>query len=87
MVGLGPYLLPHVMAKLHKTYPALKGTARDATPSVLQDELLSGEQDLILTQLPLQSTDTEGMRLFSEPLKLVIARGIVRGHSKHGGCH
>ena len=34
----------------------------------------TGEQDLILTQLPLQSADTEGMRLFSEPLKLVMAR-------------
>ena len=46
------------MAKLHETYPALKGTPRYATPSVLQDELMSGEQDLILTQLPLQSADT-----------------------------
>ncbi|WP_407492060.1 hydrogen peroxide-inducible genes activator [Pseudooceanicola sp. MF1-13] len=71
---LGPYLLPHVMAKLHSAYPDLKVIVRDAAPAVLQDELLSGEQDLILTQLPVPSADTEVMRLFREPLKLVMAR-------------
>ncbi|MGR3322924.1 MAG: hydrogen peroxide-inducible genes activator [Pseudooceanicola sp.] len=71
---LGPYLLPHVMARLHGAYPDLKVIVRDAAPAVLQDELLSGEQDLILTQLPVHSTDTQVMRLFREPLKLVVAR-------------
>ena len=71
---LGPYLLPHVMAKLHGAYPDLKVIVRDAAPAVLQDELLSGEQDLILTQLPIHSADIESMRLFREPLKLVLAR-------------
>ena len=47
---------------------------RDAAPAVLQDELLSGEQYLILTQLPVPSVDTEVMRLFRESLKLVMAR-------------
>ncbi len=71
---LGPYLLPHVMAKLHGAYPDLKVIVRDAAPADLQDELLSGEQDLILTQLPIHSADIESMRLFREPLKLVLAR-------------
>ena len=71
---LGPYLLPHVMRRLHEAYPELKVIVRDAAPLVLQDELLSGQQDLILTQLPVPSADTEVMRLFREPLKLAMAQ-------------
>lgn len=71
---IGPYLLPHVMAKLHSAFPELKVVVREAAPAVLQDELLSGAQDMILTQLPVSSADVEVMRLFREPLKLVMAR-------------
>lgn len=70
---LGPYLLPYVMRQLHETYPSLKVIVRDATPDVLQEELLTGQHDLILTQLPVPSGDAEVMRLFREPLKLVMA--------------
>jgi len=71
---LGPYLLPHVIRRLHAAYPTLKVVIRDAAPAVLQEELLSGQQDLILTQLPVWSGDIESMRLFREPLKLAMAR-------------
>ncbi|QFU08736.1 Hydrogen peroxide-inducible genes activator [Rhodobacteraceae bacterium THAF1] len=71
---LGPYLMPHVMRQLHAAYPSLKVIVRDATPVVLQEELLTGQHDLILTQLPVASGDTEVMRLFREPLKLAMAR-------------
>ncbi|WP_343504904.1 hydrogen peroxide-inducible genes activator [Alloyangia pacifica] len=71
---LGPYLLPHVMRRLHEAYPDLKVVIRDAPPAALQEDLLSGQQDLILTQLPVRSKDTETMRLFREPLKLALAR-------------
>ncbi|MEC3861815.1 hydrogen peroxide-inducible genes activator [Mesobacterium sp. TK19101] len=70
---LGPYLLPHVMRRLHAAYPELKVVIRDAPPATLQDELLSGQQDLILTQLPVPSGDLDAMRLFREPLKLAMA--------------
>ncbi|MFW2544814.1 LysR substrate-binding domain-containing protein [Primorskyibacter sp. 2E107] len=71
---LGPYLLPYVMRQLHEAYPTLKVIVRDATPVVLQEELLTGQHDLILTQLPVPSGDAEVMRLFREPLKLVMAQ-------------
>ncbi|WP_136440499.1 hydrogen peroxide-inducible genes activator [Pacificoceanicola onchidii] len=71
---LGPYLLPHVMRRLHGAFPDLKVIVRDAAPAVLQEDLLSGQQDLILTQLPVASGDTEVLRLFREPLKLAMAR-------------
>ena len=71
---LGPYFLPHVMRRLRRTYPSLKLIIRDAAPTVLQDELLEGRHDLILTQLPVQSADVEVERLFREPLKLAVAQ-------------
>ncbi|MHA3915074.1 hydrogen peroxide-inducible genes activator [Halovulum sp. GXIMD14793] len=71
---LGPYFLPFVMRRLHEDYPALKVVVRDAAPLVLQDELLEGRHDLILTQLPVRSSDLAVKRLFREPLKLVVAQ-------------
>lgn len=70
---LGPYLLPYVVRRLKQTYPALKLIIRDAAPRVLQDELVEGRHDMILTQLPVQSADIEVERLFREPLKLAVA--------------
>lgn len=71
---LGPYLLPHVMRRLHSAYPSLKLIVRDAAPLVLQEELLQGQHDLILTQLPVRSADVVVERLFREPLKLTVAQ-------------
>lgn len=73
-VTLGPYILPHVVRRLRRDYPALKLIIRDAAPRVLQDELMEGRHDMILTQLPVQSGDAEVRRLFREPLKLVVAQ-------------
>jgi LysR family hydrogen peroxide-inducible transcriptional activator len=70
---LGPYLLPHVIRRLHAAYPDIKVVIQDAPPAALLDELLGGQQDLILTQLPVPSGDLQAMRLFREPLKLAMA--------------
>ncbi|WP_371224357.1 hydrogen peroxide-inducible genes activator [Roseovarius sp. 2305UL8-3] len=71
---LGPYILPHVVRRLRLSYPALKLIIRDGAPKVLQDELIEGRHDMILTQLPVQSGDVEVERLFREPLKLAVAQ-------------
>ncbi|MCA0928073.1 hydrogen peroxide-inducible genes activator [Ruegeria profundi] len=71
---LGPYFLPHVMRRLRTSYPSLKLIVRDAAPLVLQEELLLGQHDLILTQLPVRSADVAVERLFREPLKLAVAQ-------------
>ena len=71
---LGPYILPYVVRRLRRAFPALKIIIRDAAPLVLRDELLAGRHDLILTQLPVNSGDVEVERLFREPLKLVVAQ-------------
>lgn len=71
---LGPYILPHVVQRLRRDHPMLKLVIRDAAPRVLQDELLDGRHDMILTQLPVQSPGLEVRRLFREPLKLIVAQ-------------
>jgi LysR family hydrogen peroxide-inducible transcriptional activator len=71
---LGPYFLPYVMRRLHRAYPSLKVIVRDAAAIALQEELLQGRHDLILTQLPVRSADLEVRRLFREPLKLAVAQ-------------
>jgi LysR family hydrogen peroxide-inducible transcriptional activator len=71
---IGPYFLPYVMRRLRRSYPSLKVIVRDAAPLVLQDELMNGQHDMILTQLPVNSADLEFRRLFREPLKLVVAQ-------------
>lgn len=70
---LGPYLLPNVIQQLHRAYPDLRLIVRDGAPSDLLDDLLGGGHDLILTQLPVQSTDVHVARLLREPLHLAVA--------------
>ena len=71
---LGPYLLPRVVERLHHQYPDLRLFIRDGAPQDLLQDLLSGRHDMILTQLPVQSTDVIATRVFREQLQLVVAR-------------
>lgn len=70
---LGPYLLPHVVAKLHKQHPELSLYVREARPRDLVHELNSGLHDVILAQLPVMGADLVTHRLFREPLYLAFA--------------
>ncbi len=70
---LGPYLLPRVVSTLHREYPDLKLYIRESEPLHLEQELMSGVHDLVLTQLPAASADIETELLFQEPLYLAVA--------------
>ena len=80
---LGPYFLPYAMRRLRRAFPSLKVIVRDAAPQVLQEELLEGRHDLILTQLPVHSADVEVERLFREPLKLAAAQDHPMASASH----
>ena len=71
---LGPYLLPHVVARLHQLYPELKLYIREGPPRALVEELTQGEHDIVLVHLPTPPGAFDAMRLFREPLELVAAR-------------
>jgi LysR family hydrogen peroxide-inducible transcriptional activator len=70
---LGPYLLPHVIARLHASHPDLNLYIREAAPEALLAGLGRGDFDMILIQLPARG-DVTPIRLFREPLELVVAR-------------
>jgi LysR family hydrogen peroxide-inducible transcriptional activator len=70
---LGPYLLPHVIARLHARHPELRLYIREETPEALVSGLHAGDFDMILVQLPVRG-DVTPIRLFREPLELVAAR-------------
>lgn len=71
---LGPYLLPQVVARLHRQNPDLKLYIREGAPHALEQELAHGTHDLILAQLPVLSSDLFVERLFREPVYLAVAR-------------
>jgi LysR family transcriptional regulator, hydrogen peroxide-inducible genes activator len=70
---LGAYLLPALVARLHRDYPALRVHVRERHPSRLVDGLAAGEHDLILVQLPAPGRGFHVERLFREPLFLGMA--------------
>jgi LysR family hydrogen peroxide-inducible transcriptional activator len=71
---LGPYLLPHVIAKLHAGHPDLSLFIEEAPPQSLIDGLARGDHEMVLVQLPVRNGDFTAYRLFREPLELVVAR-------------
>lgn len=69
---IGPYLLPHVLPGLHKTYADLKLFVRESPPSQLPAALEDGTLDVVITMLPVQSADLASTFLFREPLLLAV---------------
>ncbi|MEM9880691.1 MAG: LysR substrate-binding domain-containing protein, partial [Pseudomonadota bacterium] len=70
---LGPYLMPYVVQKLHKSYPELNLYVREASPKELEQELRRGMHDVILAQLPVYGSSLVTHRLFREPLYVGVA--------------
>lgn len=70
---LGPYLLPHVVARLHRRYPDLNLYVREGSPHELSHDLSAGVHDVMLSQLPVVGAELVTRRLFREPLYLALA--------------
>ncbi len=70
---IGPYLLPYVVAELHRKSPDLSLYIREGTPRHLIPALERGDHDLILTQLPVNRQGLGVTRLYREPLSLAVA--------------
>lgn len=70
---VGPYFLPQVLPQLHQRYPRLRLHLREGDPGDLEAGLVKGQFDLILTVLPMHSTENRVRPLFTEPLKIVVS--------------
>ncbi|RXR03453.1 hydrogen peroxide-inducible genes activator [Pseudoxanthomonas composti] len=70
---LGAYLMPGLVARLHREHPALRVHVREGLPPVLASGLASGVHDVVLAQLPVQGRSFHSERLFREPLHVAMA--------------
>ena len=71
---IGPYILPRLLKTLHAAHPELRLVARDGPPRDLLEDLGAGVHDVVLSQLPVRSTDFASVPLYREPLFLAVAR-------------
>lgn len=69
----GPYLMPQVVARLHREHPELRLHIREGNPEELIRELAVGTHDVVLAQLPVSGDALVAERLFREPLLLTMA--------------
>lgn len=80
---VGPYLLPGILPELHRRYPRLRLHVREEEPSFLEKGLEEGTYDLIMTMLPMDSSEHKVRPLFSEPMQIAMAldHPLARGDS------
>ncbi len=72
---LGPYLLPHLLAPLRKSFPTLELYLKEGLTDDLLEELRAGALDAVLAA---QTFDAEGLYvtpLFVEPFLLTLPKG------------
>ena len=80
---LGPYLLPHILPELHKSYPELKLYVREGMPNALVDSVDEGSLDLLLFPQPIRRADLQSTRLFREPLWIIAPRDHFLAEVEH----
>ncbi len=68
---LGPYLMPGIVAALHRAYPDMRLYVREGIPDEQSRELARGELDMILSPLPVSGSALHIEPLFREPLHIV----------------
>lgn len=69
---LGQSVLPKLIGPLHKRYPDLQLHIREDVPKALEQGLEEGTYDIILTVLPVHTSDNKVRPLFTEPLRVAM---------------
>lgn len=68
---LGPYLMPGIIASLHKRFPDMRLHIREGIPDDQARELARGDLDMLLSPLPISGSNLHIEPLFREPLHIV----------------
>jgi LysR family transcriptional regulator, hydrogen peroxide-inducible genes activator len=68
---LGPYLMPEIVATLHRRFPDMRLYIREGIPDEQVQELSRGALDMVLTPLPISGSNLHIEPLFREPLHIV----------------
>ena len=80
---LGPYIMPHAVARLHRDHKDLRLYIREGTPRELSFDLARGAHDMILAQIASESRDFVIEPLFQEPLYFAVARDHPLSQNDH----
>jgi LysR family hydrogen peroxide-inducible transcriptional activator len=76
MIGTtGRWLVPVLLGAVAETYPRIQLIVVDATTTSLLPQLVSGQLDLSVVNLPVDDPDVEAERLFDEDRVLVAPEG------------
>lgn len=68
---LGPYLMPRIVAALHRAHPDMRLYVREGIPDEQAHELARGDLDMILAPLPIGGSALHVEPLFREALHIV----------------
>jgi LysR family hydrogen peroxide-inducible transcriptional activator len=71
----GPFLLPNILPRLRRAYPALRLYLVEDLTSRLVEELHAGRLDILLLALPYDCGNVEVRALFQDPFKVALPRG------------
>ncbi|MBB6014031.1 LysR family hydrogen peroxide-inducible transcriptional activator [Aquamicrobium lusatiense] len=69
---LGPYLLPHVVPRFMRAFPATEILLTEEKSSILLRRLIDGQIDAVLLAMPVEDAHVTGRKLFSEPFRLAV---------------
>jgi len=72
---IGPFLLPNILPRLRRAYPALRLYLVEDLTSRLVEELHAGRLDILLLALPYDCGNVEVRALFQDPFKVALPRG------------
>src|SRR6201987_4412948 len=72
---IGPFLLPNILLRLRRDYPALRLYLVEDLTARLVEGLHSGKLDVVLLALPYHCGDVERRALFQDPFKVVMPSG------------
>jgi LysR family hydrogen peroxide-inducible transcriptional activator len=72
---IGPFLLPNILPRLRRIYPALRLYLVEDLTSRLVEELHAGRLDILLLALPCDCGNVEVRALFRGPFKVALPRG------------
>ncbi|MDP2620729.1 MAG: LysR substrate-binding domain-containing protein [Hyphomicrobiales bacterium] len=72
---IGPYLLPDALEKIGQLYPELSLRLRETQTSVLIEELVQGQLDVVLAALPVTGGELAEAALFEDRFLLAVPAG------------
>jgi len=73
---VGPFLLPEVLPRLRRAYPALRLYLVEDLTARLVEELRAGKLDIVLLALPFEDfRNLETRALFQDPFKVALPNG------------